>query len=481
MRPLETSCSLAPWWRRPISLWIAALAAPMAFAWATPAAAQDTLRLFNEPATYTDVPDAFDDNDPFDLNINLGFTRMQEMGTIQRENPLSDPGPASDGRDGANYGNVADTEHLRNTLDVGLQLGLFHDVAAFVTLPVVLSDTRTLRPHGSAAAENIYPTHDGALTPGMPVPPDDIERRLFNTNFDAPTRSGVDQVLFGLDLGLMNQMRTAELPTWTLRLEGRFGIGSAMNACADGDSACAPGVSRGNNGLRIETRMSRRYRYVEPYGGIGFQIEWPGNADKTFFPSGNLSGFMNTKPPILGEFNAGVAIVPWEQKERWQRFTIDVRFHSRYVSEGRDYSPLFDALGSSHSPYLTTDACEGIPRNGADCVGTADGYRLVHFTGLTDTQGHGEYGMRLGLEMQAARYVRFGFGADMTWITSHIITFTDACNPNIDPTVGDGRVGSCRGGIINPAHRPAIDTPGNRFRLNDAMRFELYASASAQF
>jgi len=42
-------------------------------------------------------------------------------------------------------------------------------------------------------------------------------------------------------------------------------------------------------------------------------------------------------------------------------------------------------------------------------------------------------------------------------------------------------VGSCRGGIINPAHRPAIDTPGNRFRLNDAMRFELYASASAQF
>ncbi|NOY92952.1 MAG: hypothetical protein GXP55_17345 [Deltaproteobacteria bacterium] len=467
MRAFENSCSrhLAPW------IVAAALAVPMGLAWASPTAAQESLRLFNEPTTFTDVPDAFDEQDPFDLNINLGFRRTQETGTIQRE--TSAPG----GRDGAAYTDIANSERLRNTLDVGLQLGLFHDVAAFVTLPVVLSDTRSLRPTGGAGTEGVYPIHDGASAAAMGMVP------LFSTNFDAPTRSGIDQILFGFDLGIMNQMRTPELPTWTLHLEGRFGIGEAMKACADGDATCTPGVSRGNNGLRIETRMSRRYRYIEPYSAIGFQIEWPGNSDRTFLPSGNLSGYMNTKPPILGEFTAGVAIIPWEQKERWQRFVFDVRLHARYVSEGRDYSPLFDALGSSQSPYLNQPSCEGIPRPGAgDCDANPGGYRLVDFTGLTDTQGHGEYGMRLAVEMQAARYVRFGFGADLTWITSYIMTFTDACNPNVNPAgADDNRAGSCRGGIINPAHRPAIDTPGNRFRFSNGLRFQLFASATAQF
>ena len=43
------------------------------------------LRLFREPHSYVDVVDAFDDDDPFDINISLEFRHVRQWGTIQRE------------------------------------------------------------------------------------------------------------------------------------------------------------------------------------------------------------------------------------------------------------------------------------------------------------------------------------------------------------------------------------------------------------
>lgn len=448
----------------------------------------DDLRLMRQPNSYVDVIDAFDDEDPFDLNISAEFHRSFTQGTIERE-AFGAFSPAT-GRDSREFMEIADYEHLRNELEIRLDIGLFRDFAVYARLPIVLSDTQKLL------------TPSGTNPDGTPISRDAINANLtlnepgagdvpiFSVPFVSPERSGLDYLAVGLAIGIFNQNRTRELPTWILLAEGQFGIGDTMQACnpaiATGPGSCSDvneGVSRGTHGLKLETRLSRRYRYAEPYSGLSMQIEWPGTASNRFLPSGDLSGFMNTRPPILGEFTAGMAIVPWEHRGRWQRFTVDFRFHAQYISEGREYSPLFDALGSSQSGYFTQSNCEGIPRNGTDCNDAAmGGLRLVEFTGLTDVEAHGNVGGRIAIEMQAAQYVRFAFGVDVSHTTSHLLTFADACNPNVDPQgADDPRAGRCRGGIINPHHRIAVDLPGNRFRLDGATTLDIFASATAQF
>ncbi len=441
------------------------------------------LRLMNEPIDYTDVPDAFEEGDPFDLELTARFDYTSIGGTIQRE--VTDGLDAVGGRQSEAFRDVAEWTWSRSVLDLGVSAGLYHDVAIYLGLPLVLSDARQLRYPGGRTRGEV----DADLTV---QPPGGTAAPLFSPQFDSPTRAGIDYLRAGLALGIFNQYRDPHLPTWVLRIEGRFNVSPEMVACRQGDSGTEclqpdgsgglsvmpggdPGVGRGTNALRVETRVSRRFRYIEPYMGIGFQVEWPGKASEFFTPGGSLSGYINTIPPILGELTAGVAIVPWEHRGQWQRLSIDLRFLGAYVSEGREYSPLFDALGTSRSPYLAEPNLEGIP----------DGSRRlreVEFTGLTDVQSHGRIGGSVAVDFRAAQEVSFRGGFSLTYDTPYFLTYADACNPNEDPQgPDDPRKGRCRSGIINPHHRTAIDLPGNRFRLDGAWQWGLSIGAVARF
>lgn len=449
----------------PISLGVATLACCLAGALeTTPAAAQTDLRLFSEPTSYTDVIDAFDRDDPFDLNVRIGYVRSQTFADIQREQNRPEAG---DFRASENYVEIGEHKHLVNTLQLGVDVGLFHDLALYGRLPIVLSDERTLSsPDDRAAADvnrDLEVTHpDGTTAP------------LFTVPFESPTRSGIDHIELGLAWAIFNQHRDPEYPTWVLLAETHLGVGEELSPCRAG-SGCDGGISRGVHAIKLETRASRRFRYIEPYAGLSFQMEFPAGAEEEFEPGGDLSGFMNTLPPRVGELTAGMAIIPWEHRGRWQRFVVDVRLSGQYISEGHGYSPLFDALGTSDSAYLTTPSNEcADPTASGEC-------RAVEFTGLTDTQSHGRVGGRLALEMQAARYVRFELGGALYYTSPYLATFADACNPNVDPSVDDLRQGTCRNGIINPHHRSVIDLPGRRFRVAEAVTFDFFASATAQF
>lgn len=451
------------------------------------------ISLMREPHSYVDVVDAFDDDDPFDINITAGFLRRWTFGNIQRERGTVDPGVDSGdpNRLSRRWVDIARHEHTQNILNLGVDVGIFRDLALYARLPIILSDDRGLsRIGGRDPGPNLLP--DNSANPNNP----DAEP-LFAVGpdgFAAPTRSGVDYISAGIAWSMFNQNRDASLPTWLLMLEGRFNIGDSLRACdasassarcrqwtqADGgdwsfaDTDSGAGSSRGTNALRLETRASWRTRYVEPYIGLMFQIEWPGSSERFFLPANNISGFINERPPIRGQLTGGVAIVPWENRAAWQQFTVDVRFSGTYVSEGHGYSPLFDALGTSMSPYLSEPNLEGVPPRGD--------LRLVPFFGLTDMEAHAELGATLRFEMRAARYIRFGLGATLFYISPYVITFADACNPGVsDIPDGDARRGSCRSGIINPHHRPVIDLPGQRFRVDEQIRLDLFANVVAMF
>jgi hypothetical protein len=424
------------------------------------------LRLMREPTSFTDVVDAFDDDDPFDVNVRVGYRHERSWGTIQREAVLG-------GFPSARPAAIASFEHTRNILDLQLDVGLYRDVALYVKLPVILSDDRRLSLDGNRAAVNeslAQGTSDG--------------QPLFSPDFRSPTRSGIDQIAVGFAWAITNQARDPHLPTWVVMAEGLFNVGDVMRACSadfdDPGSATRcnggnnPGISRGTAGIQAEMRGSRRYRFVEPYMGLLFKMEWALAASDSFTGgAGNLSGFMNPRPPVEGEITFGMAFVPWERVDRFQRLTIDLRGSARYISEGHNYSPLFDALGTSASPDLRTPNTE-IPTGGG---------REVHFMGLTDVQAHGRYGGRIMFDIRAAQYVQFVLGAGLFYTTPHFLTNTDACNPNVstEDMFGEGRRGTCVQGISDPHYRPVIDDPGYRFQLNGLWSMDFMASAIARF
>ena len=438
------------------------------------------LRLMNEPHSYTDVVDAFDDEDPFDFNVTVGYRHEYTSGNIQREgNPAAGMAGRDPDRASQNWVDVAHHTHTRNILDLGLDIGIFRDLAVYGRLPLILSDDRRLASHGN----------DQFLSASyldMPADP------LFSVPFQSPTRSGLDYVGAGLAWSIFNHHRERELPTWILMIEGRFNLGDPLTACqVNGGAQCrvwtesggdwTPGTgtdageTRGTNALRIETRSSWRTRYVEPFAGLLFQVEWPANAERFFLPAGSLNGIVNERPPMIGQFTGGMAIIPWENRAQFQRFAIDVRVMGKYVSEGHGYSPLFDAFGTSNSPYLREPNLEGEAGGGADL-------RQVPFFGLTDMAPHAELGAHLGIEMRAARFVRFQLEADLWYVAPYVITYADACNPNFeaqDPN--DPRVGTCRRGVINPHHRPAIDLPGQNFRVDEQVRLQLQVNVTGMF
>lgn len=420
------------------------------------AADERDIHLLETPVTFTDVADAADGEDRFDLNVRVLFRRLQERAEIRRE------GPTSTGR--SETDRVGEYRLVRHELLLGLDIGLFRDLELSVDLPLVLSDDRRLDPaDGVLLDEN---AGAGGLARATPLV--------------SPTRSGLDVLVLGLGWAPLNQYRDPHSPTWVFRLSGRIAVGDVRTPCVTGQSNC--GMSEGTHALSVETRMSHRFRYAEPYGGAGFTAQFRGRASSAFAPGGALAGYRHVNPPLIAEFVAGMGLIPWEHRGKQQRLTVDFRLHALWVAEGRDYSPLFDALGTSTEPTLISPSCEGAPVSSVDCTGDPNGLRLVPFTGLTDVQAHGRIGGRVAVELQAARFVRFGFGGALHYTTPHQITGTGRCNPQASPRdASDPRIASCSEGIVDPHYRVELDTPGQRFSLEGQLRVDLFATMRAQF
>jgi hypothetical protein len=201
--------------------------------------------------------------------------------------------------------------------------------------------------------------------------------------------------------------------------------------------------------------------------------------------------------PFQGSMILGTEIVPWEMLDRFQRLSVDLRFTGTYHSEGRDYSEIYDALGSSAARALrnpnfasfqaNSDFDPDSPNAAAPSIVDPDS-RKVYNTGITDVQAYGSFTFSAGLMWQAGQYIKFNLGGAYTLIQEHVLTFDQPCNPNF---VDDLSIaGPCRvtvdgseqaSGIPNPNYRTVIDAPGRRFRIADAAAFDTWVNAIVMF
>src|SRR5450432_3615958 len=252
--------------------------------------------VLSEPAEITQVPDAFDDDDPFDLNLSLGYESTWTSSVIRRESSIAQPGLTTGGFTQSNM-NAAQYKQTTSRLLTRADVGVYKDIALVFRVPIILSDDRQL---SGVDGSDKQQTVALAGAPG---------EQLFSLPFKSPTRSGIEYLAVGIDAGIMNQARDATKPTWVLGIEGRFNVSEPMHACnssssglnqAGGQVQCAypsdinrngksgeypnadtggplegrfsggrtPGVSRGTTGFEVHTYVSRRLKYIEPYGGL---------------------------------------------------------------------------------------------------------------------------------------------------------------------------------------------------------------------
>jgi len=483
-------------------------------------------RVLKEPAEITQVVDAFDDDDAFDLHLSLGYESTWASSVIRRETSIEGPGLGGGGFTQSNL-DVARYKQTTSRLLTRADIGLYKDIALVVRVPIILSDDRQLTGTGGSEKQQTVTLAGG---PG---------EQLFSLPFKSPTRSGIEYLAVGIDAALMNQMRDASKPTWVLGFEGRFSVSEPMHACrpsgnglnqASGQVECAypsdlnrngtsgeyanadagplegrfsgsrsPGVSRGTTGLEVHTSVSRRLKYIEPYGGFRGLVEFQN--DSTDYGSTSLKGVLANHPPLRGTLLFGMNVIPWEIREQFQRITLDFRFTGTYVSEGRDYSELFDALGSSDAPSLRVpnyaeyqqnpNCTTSTPCNQAASVVNPKSEK-VYFTGITDVQAYGSYRLSTEFTWQAGEYIKFHVGGGYTLVQSHFITFDQACNPAF--ASDSSKAGPCRSGggatassastvsgTPNPNYRRTVNDPGQRFKVDDAHAIDAWLNATVMF
>jgi hypothetical protein len=449
--------------------------------------------LMSETAEITTVADAFDKDDPFDVNLVLGFTQSWKTAKIRRETQFPQNGLAGPPTAQAGFipvtENVASYSSSMSTLNLGADVGIYHDLALILRLPVILAWSQSLGDLDGSAAVAAQRLADPAGGPvGSPT------SALFHVPSSSPTRSGVDTFNVGLDWAIFNQQRDFTKPTWVIGLEGRIAVGAPLHACqvVSGSNFCPnpdgtpgnrdPGISKGYNSIIGKTVFSRRFGYVEPYSGIWVQADFPSaNSD---FGKWNPAQNLDRTPPLQGSFALGLEVVPYEAREQFQRLSADFRFKGTYHSPGREYSELFDALGASQATSLRSPnpAAYTTDKNGKSVVDQSS--ENVYFTGVTEQAAYGSFTLSTSATWQTGQYIKFTLGGGFTYAQSHLITASDVCTPNgntdagaAGPCVQGGRIQ----GVPNPDHRDIIDLPGHRFSVDDTMIVDLYAMGIVMF
>jgi hypothetical protein len=490
-------------------------------------------RVLSEPGEITNVIDAFDGEDVFDLHLTIGYQYTLKSSHIRRETSIANSQnlQLSTGDFTGSNMNVAKYEETTSRLNTRLDVGLYHDIALYFRMPIILSNDRKLSDlNGSAGQQDIVlaggPNEQIDPLTGRPT-------RLFSLDFKSPTRSGIEYLAVGADFGFMNQYRDATKPTWMAGFEVRVGVGEPMHACnanpPAGQVQCAApsdvnrngvqdptsaatffadegvpgnrpaGVSRGTTGLELHSFISRRIKYIEPYAGFRTLFEFP--QSKSDFGQTDLKGSLVNHPPLQGWVYAGLEVIPWEHREQFQRVTFDARFGASYRSEGRDYSELFDALGSSKAASIRTPTYASY--TGQDVIDPMTGQKTgrisvvdptsqrVYFTGITDVSAFMGMQVSASVTWQAGEYIKFTAGGSYTREQSHLITADQPCNPDFSDKADAS--GPCRiqqsatsnpsriTGIPNPNYKPTIDSVGRRFKADDTSLWDAWVMGIVMF
>lgn len=525
-------------------------------------------------AEFTDLLDAADDFDdldeatwdPFDFNIEPSFRFFHSRAKISREAPCVPTEPFADKEDSeltegelriknnprlvvgedrcseprTVYNKEMDFTGQRAQLDVNLRAGIYKDLEFRLNVPYVFSNTRQLTydnldanpernvdetnssvdprtscDDGSAGrciereAANVFAAGD---SPAELVDQlDDFTAyRYFELGEEVKhTRSGFAEPSIGLHWAMFNDQRDPTKATMLLGMDYTMPI---VPVARRENSA----IGRGMHELDFTLSSSKQFKWIEPYFGLNYNLPIASARSPIREIDVDNRGQVFVNPPMSGEITIGSEFIPYENIEKGQRYGIDLRFTFGYVSEGRDYTPLFDHFTQSSCNGKTLNevlpqfdsngqitnpddvACAWIAREPANGEikpvydleqAARDGNDDRFFTdGIMTVEGHGVFRGLFGLYLQPAQNFQFKALVSLEHTQEHFLTNSrtgrDAPDDDEAPDSPDDTVdleGPDAALERNPVYNPTFDSAGERFRVQAYNTWMFMVTTAIQF
>lgn len=412
-------------------------------------------------AEITDVADAFDDEDPIDINIQVSYQRDLRKAKISREFKCSDLSDNCPGTNSIIFPTELEYRRVINTILIDTDIGIYKDIELFVSMPIIIEDSMELSfpSKVSGANSTISPDSDSEHWPP-----------LFNVPYLGQKRSGFGDMSVGVKYSPFSQERDIYHPSWKLGMTYTIPTGSIKKATNNG-------VGEGMHKITLDTAISRRILFVEPYFGFFGTFKF-GSSSGLFQNYGETQ--TNVDPGAEMGIIIGTEIVPWEVYGQGQKFAFDFGFKANYNFEGRGHSEIFDALGSSDcdSPdgcYKTT-----YTRNGHESTNPDSNPAIYKTDGITDIEPYGVMGAWAGFSLKPIEYVQLQFKFFYNREMEHFLTFADAgkdlalpWDVNFENSLGQNE--------YNPVYLEEVDQLGKRIKIEGTNVFGIKVGLTGRF
>lgn len=438
-------------------------------------------------AQITDVQSSFDRNDPFDISLRINYEFNSEKSEILREG-------LNDETNDITLYNKLKWERSIHVMHFNLAMGLFRDLELVVDLPLVMMDQGKLGFHpalsttaGQPYLNQISDIDNSAseyTTSSAGSPP------LFDVPFTGQKRSGLGDIGLGLRWAPWHYRRDHMYPSWVLGLVFRLPTASIKEA---GNTAVGEGLFQ----VEMNTAISRRVTpFFEPYFDLHGVLKVP--TGKSLFDRQNDTTQTLVKPGNSMGLKLGAEFIPWEEEKEERHLSIDLGFGLDYVFEGREYTELFEALGSSPCNYpnaagtCTTTAYsyyeQGVVgKDGQTVWDSLNKSTVPRSDGITDVEHYGIYRFWAGIHYQPVKYFATGFQFNLAYTQPHLITFADAgkdavndANEGVDgyntPLDGTDPVNE-----YNPKYVEEWDRVGRRFKTTNKLQWGIVFNLTGQF
>ena len=523
-----------------------------------------------------DAADDFDEStyDPFDFSLEPSFRFFISNAKIAREAPCVPEEPFSDVPEGdltdgqrrvrsstrnprlivddarcsepsIIYNKEMDFESVRAQLDLTARFGIYKDLELRINVPYVFSSTRKLSFDDEASnVANRVDSSNSSVSPRLSCPDGNSGRcvqreaeatfdsnssdaqhiedldtfngyRFFNLD-GSPSyqRSGFAEPTIGLHWAVFNDQRDPTKATLALGFD--YTIPMVPIATTDdfiGESS-PRAVGHGMHILDFSIATSKQFNWIEPYFGAAYSLPFASTRSPIREIDSGNGGQVFDRPPMRGEITIGTEFIPHEDVEKGQRYGIDLRFGFGYISEGRDYNPMFDHLANSQCNGRTIDevlpnfdaqgrvtnpgdvACAWVIQEPAN-ANSAPVYDLgeavaqgedARFSsdGIMTVEGHGTFQGLLGVYLQPTHNFQFKLAASLRHKQEHFLTNArtgrdadDTIEQTPDDTVdlegSDARLER------NPVYNPVFSSAGERFRVQRYNTWLFMATAALQF
>jgi len=295
-------------------------------------------------AEVTDVADSFDENNPFDFNLNLSYRNTHEFANLKREyNTL--PKTYEDDNtqlyyttesrrvETLEYKGNPEVRYLRELL-ISSEIGLYHDLSISVDVPIVLKDAYKL------LLENYDLDAQGSVVPREYSL---IEQDLFpsNGNLYYNHGIGVGDIGIGIQWAPFNQERGKDAFSWLVGFKATFPTASVktpkgMNTIDNTGKVVTAdtsdkGVGAGLFAFDLRSAVAKRYEVAEPYVQVLAHLTTPS------------ANSLIIKPQQEFSLNTGADLVAFENIEKGHKifFRLDLGF--TYTTRGNNYNYITDA------------------------------------------------------------------------------------------------------------------------------------------